>query len=97
MTTTAIIPLAIPDDEVGRLIGLDVNPNIRARLRRKGQFPPNFFVGGRSLVLVADIDKFLAERRAAADAERARKSERMRKTINARWARVRSEKQSEVA
>jgi hypothetical protein len=92
MTTTPLIPLAIPDDQVGRLIGIDVDANTRARLRRKGQFPPCFYVGGKTLVLVADIDAFLAERRAAADAERARKSERMTRTINARWDRVRTEK-----
>jgi hypothetical protein len=81
-------PLAVPDDEVAAYFGLDhINPKDRNRLRKRGHWPPNFYVGARSFVLLTDIEKCLTERKAAADAEKARRSAQATAAVNSRWHR----------
>jgi len=81
-------PLAVPDAEVGpRFFGYDPSPKDRDRLRKRGHWPANFYIGGQSFVLVADIEKCLAERKAAAAAERERRSAQTTAAIKVRWNR----------
>lgn len=80
------IPLAVPDAEVGpRFFGYDPAPKDRNRLRKRGHWPPNFYIGGQSFVLVADIERCLAERKAAAEDERARHSAQTTAAVRTRW------------
>jgi hypothetical protein len=94
-TASATIPTAIPSTLAARLLGLAVNDRQIARLHQKGQFPPIFTMGAHKLVLVADLDAFIAQRKAATTNPAAVdpiKSEQTRRAVNVRWDRVRAEK-----
>jgi hypothetical protein len=90
--------LAVPDSDVARLIlGHDLHPNTKNRLRRNGKWPPAFYVAGRAYVLRSDIERFLAERRAAADEERKPRSEQARRAVATRWRRQREHEATALA
>lgn len=75
-------PLAVRDDQVALLIiGRDLSRGSRDRLRRRGEWPPNFYVGSTSFVLLKDIEQFLARRVEAAETDRERFSERGKRAV----------------
>jgi hypothetical protein len=71
--------LAVPDSEVWQYLGLQKQPTPTtiSLARKRGAYPPNFYVLGRSFVLLRDIEQFLEERRAAAETEKAPRAARM--------------------
>jgi hypothetical protein len=81
--------VCIPDDQVaGVLIGGKISKPTRDGLRRRGLWPPNFYIGRRSYVLTDDIRKFIEQRKAAAPADRAAVTVTCEKAINARHGRT---------
>ena len=88
--STTAASLAVPDGEVAKLIlGRDLRPSTRDRLRVAGEWPPNFYVAGRAYVLRSDIEAFLSRVKEATDRKRASLSERGKRAVAARWNRAR--------
>ena len=82
--------LAIPDSEVARLIlGRDLQPATRDKLRARGEWPPCFYVAGRAYVLRSDIAAFLEAQKQRGQEQRAKRRQQSRAAINARWSRHR--------
>ncbi len=89
MTTTT--PIAIPEDQIPAMLGLgELTSAMRARLRKLGQLPPVIEIGNAKVVLVVDLEAFIATRRDATAAKAARRSENNRKNVSVRWAKARA-------
>jgi hypothetical protein len=85
-----ISSLAVLDNEVARLIlGRDIQPATRDKLRSRGEWPPCFYVAQRAYVLRSDILEFLERAKQRSEEQRAKRREQSRNAINARWARHR--------
>ena len=79
------------------IIGRPLSKPARDRLRRRGEWPRNFYIGRKSFVLTADIDVFLVQRVAAAPAMRAELSEKSRGKLATRWLEHNAAKAAEAA
>jgi hypothetical protein len=83
---TPIAPLALDDQQVAAALGLTVTPHQIAKLRARGQFPPaGIVIGNRKLVLVADLNTWIAEQREKAEVATAYRSAVARNAGNTRW------------
>lgn len=90
-TPLPVLPLAVPDDQVHLRIGCPQPHNTtRDRWRREGRWPDCFYVGGRALVLIADIDRFVAQRIKAAPADRAPMQRRAKRALEVKAERKRA-------
>jgi len=90
--------IAVRDRDADLLIlGHRVSKRFRDKLRARGEWPKNFFIGSRSYVLRTDIDSFIEERQAATCEAHQRFSERGRDAVGKRWQRQRERHAAQAA
>ena len=83
-----IPPLALSDADVCASLGLNLSTKQITQLRRRGEFPPSVLIGGRPVVLMADLEAWLLKQQEASALAVARRQQRARTAAAARWSRA---------